>query len=135
MEVVGLPDGAALVVEGMEAPEIAPERPAEGTLGGPIEIAGWVGDAVAAGVTFDVLKEVAVSLLKRGWRRRSTPATAESITRAVESYLRSCGYVDIRVTEIRLIARQGWILNGVANGAPFSGLTDESGNVIHVNVR
>lgn len=135
VEVVGLTDGSGLVIADMDAPEQVSVERAPDVLGVPSEVMAWIAEAVAAGVTFDVLKAITASLVGRGWRRRPAPATAESITRAVTSYLRSCGYVDIRVTDARLVPGEGWTLQGIANGLGFKGLTDEGGNVIHVRVK
>ena len=80
MEVVGLTDGSGLVIADMDAPEqVSVERPPD-VLGVPSEVMAWIAEAVAAGVTFDVLKVIAASLVGRGWRRRPAPPTAESIT-------------------------------------------------------
>jgi len=135
MEVLGLADGAALVITGMASPPTADEPPAQGTLSLPAEVATWIGEAVAAGVTFEVLKEASVALVRQGWTKKGTTATAESVTQAVVQYLCSCGYIEIVVSEVRRVSGQGWTLTGTADGSRFGGMADDGGNLVHVRVR
>ena len=135
VEILGLADGSALVIEGMDSPPTTVERPADGTLSVPMEVAIWVGEAIAAGVTFDVLKEAVVALVRRGWARKAEVATIGSVTQTVVEYLRSCGHVDIVVSEARRVDGQGWTLIGSADGSRFGAMADEGGNVVHVRVR
>ena len=132
-----MPDGSAVIFADIEAPADVVDAPpnADGVLGLPVEVATWLVDVVAAGVTFDVLKLIMATLIRRGWRKSSASATAESVTRAINLYLRSCGYVDIVFLEVRLVSGHGWALNGTANGVLFQGLTDETGSIIHVRVQ
>lgn len=135
MEVIGLADGAALVITEMVPPPKADEFPTPGTLWVPTEVATWVGEAIAAGVTFEVLKETSVALVRKGWTKKKTSATAELVTQVVLTYLRSCGYVEVCVSEVRRVAGQGWTLTGTADGVPFRGMADDGGNLVHVRVR
>lgn len=135
MEILGLPDGTALIVAGMESPPTVDERPDRGTLSIPVDVATWIGEAIAAGVTFEVLKEASVALVRKGWTKKGTTATAESVTQTVVHYLRSCGYVDIVVSGVRRITGQGWTLTGSADDSRFGAMADESGNVVHVRFR
>jgi len=131
----GLPDGSMLILGG------TPERPAsskvndEDTLSLPIEVTAWVGEAVAAGITFDVLKAMSSRLLRSGWRVSEAPATATSVTASVEAYLRSSGYLAVEVQEVRQISGQGWSVAGKVDKAKFQARSDEQGRVIHVRVR
>jgi len=135
MHVIGLEDGAALIVVGMVPPTTVGEFPVEGTLSLPTEVAVWVGEALAAGVTFEVLKEALVALASRGWTKKGTTATAESTTQAIVEYLRSCGYLEIVVSEIRRVEGRGWTLTGLADGSRFAGMSDADGKLIHVRIR
>lgn len=135
MEVVGLADGTVVIITGMEAPPTPGEYPVPGTLSLPIEVGTWIGEAVAAGVTFDILKEIALALARKGWSSQGNHATAESVTQTVVSYLRSVGYVDVAVTKVRRIADEGWTLAGTADGSRFSAMASDSGSLIHVHVR
>lgn len=135
MEVVGLPDSTAIVITGLVAPTTVGDHQTQGTLALPTEVATWIGEAVAAGVTFEVLKEASVALLRRGWTRRASPATVGSVTEAVVQYLHSCGYVDVVVSEARRIDGQGWILTGTVDGSSFKGMADDGGSLVHVRVR
>lgn len=135
MEILGLPDGTALVLAGMESPPTVSERPVRETLSLPADVATWIGEAIAAGVTFEVLKEASVALVRKGWTKKKTTATAESVTQTVVHYLHSCGHVDIVVSSVRRIADEGWTLTGSADDSRFGAMADEGGNVVHVRVR
>lgn len=137
MHVVGLRDGSSIVFDGLVAPAGGawdPE-PEPGTLSGPSEIVFWVGEAVAAGVTFDVLKEIVLGLVQRGWSRRTGMVDAVGVAAIVRNYLESTGYVEILVTEIREVEGAGWSLAGSADGARFRALADPHGAVTHVRVK
>lgn len=134
MEVLGLIDGTVLVISGMKAPAIPAESPVPGTLSLPAEVGTWVAEAIAAGVTFDVLKEITLALVRKGWSTAGKQATAESVTHTVVSYLNSAGYVDVGVTEVRHIAGEGWTVAGSADGSRFRGMASDNGSLIHVRV-
>lgn len=135
MYVIGLRDGSSIVVDGLDAPPADPRNPESGTLAVPTEIMAWVGDAVAAGVTFDVLKEMAVSLVRRGWSRRTRTVDAAGVSTIVRDYLESTGYITIVVTEVRKVAGAGWSLTGTADDTSFRALADPQGEITHVRVK
>lgn len=134
MYVVGLRDRSSIVVDGLVAPTADPGEPEPGTLGASHEAMAWVGDAVAAGVTFDVLKEVAARLVRSGWSRRTRAVDAACVTSTVRDYLQSTGYMTIVFNEVRKVAEAGWSLTGTADGASFRALADPHGEVTHVRV-
>lgn len=132
----GVDDGSAIVLanrqmEGSTSPK--PERDLLSSA--PIEVANWLTDAVAAGITFDVLKAIAAQAIRRGWARRDKPVDASTVTATVLGYLLSSGYLDPQVSEIRHVPEQGWTAKGSADGRAFTARSDESGNVVHVRVR
>lgn len=135
MVVLAVADGAAIVVVGMDPPPGNEREADRGTLSFPAEVASCIGDAIAAGVTFDVLKEASVALVRRGWTKRVLTVTAESITQTVLDYLRSCGYVNVVLSEVKRVGGEGWTLKGSVDGARFSVMADEGGHVVHVRVR
>jgi hypothetical protein len=112
----------------------ASSRRRDGALSSEIEALEWVGEAVAAGITFEVLRSFAAHLIAQGWRRRPTDPSAEAISATLTSYLASVGYLDIRVSEVRRVAEQGWSIAGTADGEPFRGRADPSGQLVHVRV-
>lgn len=128
-------DGGAVVVDGIEPPhaEARPVAP-DGTLGGEVEALGWVGGAIAAGITYDVLRSLGAQLVQRGWKRRPEEPTIGSVSATVTNYLTSVGYVEIRLSEVRKVANQGWAIAGTADGAPVRGRADVSGQLLHVRV-
>ncbi|MGV9664351.1 hypothetical protein ACWDUL_21355 [Nocardia niigatensis] len=137
MQVIGLSDGSAIVLARVVDSGAPQPIPDEGTLSLPVEAVTWISDAVAAGVTFDVLKAAALGLVTRGWTPApgDSAASAETVTDTVIRYLRDCGYTDVQIAEIRKVDHQGWKLSGKASGYTFSGLADESGDVIHVRIQ
>lgn len=135
MYVVGLRDRSSIVVDGLVAPAGADgHEPEPGTLGAPSEFMTWMGDAVAAGITFDVLKAIATDLVRRGWSRHSRPVDATDITAIVREYLESTGYMTILVKEVRKVADAGWSISGTADGRSFRALAELHGEVTHVRV-
>lgn len=135
MYVVGLRDRSSIVVNGLVAPICADDQgPDSGTLGAPVEVMAWVGEAVAAGVTFDILKEISTGFVRRGWTRRTRHVDAGGITVIVREYLESTGYLTVNVKEVRKIADAGWSVSGTANGSNFRALSDLLGEVTHVRV-
>lgn len=136
MEAIGFTDGSVLVIVGLEPPPSPTKIPAPGTLSVPGDITYWIAEAVAAGVTFDVLKATVSSLMTKGWNRQSiSETTAESITQSVLAYLSICGYENMRITEARLVQDGGWTFAGTADDCKFSGIADVHGNLIHIHVR
>lgn len=130
-------DGGTIVVDGLEPPEaeIAPRRP-DGTLSGEVELAmaEWLGEAVAAGITFEVLRSCATQLMGKGWKPHRRQPSAATISATLTRYLSSIGYLDIRLTEVRQVAGQGWLLAATADGATVRGRADPSGQLLHVRV-
>lgn len=135
MYVVGLRDSSSIIVDGLVAPPADPLEPDSGTLSAPYEVMAWISDAVAAGVTFDVLKEIAASLIRKGWSRRTRSIDAAGVTSIVRDYLTSTGYMTIVVNEVRKVADAGWSLAGTADGSSFRALADPHGDVTHVRVK
>ena len=128
-------DGGAIVINGFEPPlGGARPKPREGTLSAEIAALEWVGEAVAAGVTFEVLRSFAAHLIDSGWQRNPIPPSIESVSATVTEYLSSLGYLDIRLTEVRRVGDQGWSIAGTADGASVRGRADPSGQLLHVRV-
>jgi len=129
-------DGSAIVLINRRAEDsLLPQRPRDLLSSAPTEVALWVSEAVAAGITFDVLKSIALEVSHRGWAGGDGRVGAERVTATVTDYLLSSGYLDVQMSEIRQVAEQGWIARGTADGKAFLARSDESGNVVHVRVR
>lgn len=135
MEMLGLPDGSALVISGLERPQPTEELRPSGTLFSPSDVAAFAAEAVAAGITFDVLKGIVLSLVGKGWKRKDSTMTAEAVTRTVSDYLRANGYTKVSVTEVKCVAGEGWTLVGHADGCAFLGTATIDGRLMHVRVR
>lgn len=135
MYIVGLRDRSSIVVNGLVAPTVADgHEPEPGTLGVSTEVMAWIGGAVAAGVTFDVLKGIAADLVRRGWSRQAKDVDAAGITAIVRAYFESAGYTTIVVNEVRRIANAGWSISGTADGTGFRATADLHGEVTHIRV-
>lgn len=128
-------DGAAVVVDGFEPPTQgeSPQRD-DGTLSAEVEALEWVGEAVAAGVTFEVLRSLAAHLIAGGWRQRQPEPSIEAIGATLTEYLTSLGYLDIQLAEVRRVGDQGWLITGAADGAVVQGRADPSGQLLHVRI-
>lgn len=135
MQAFGLSDGSSILVNLMEPPMQRDRRPDPGTLASPVEVANWIGEAVAAGITFEVLKETAITLVKRGWSPNAAPASADEVAATVVRHLTVCGYEDVFVSEVRKVDGHGWTLRGTADKTTFKGAADEDGKVVHVRVK
>lgn len=133
MHVVGLRDRSSIIVDGLVAPAASDELD-PGTLAAPSEVMAWISEAVAAGITFDVLKAIATGLIRCGWSRHARTVDAAGITAIVRDYLQSTGYTTITVKEVRKVADAGWSLSGTADGTNFRALADPDGAVTHVRV-
>jgi hypothetical protein len=137
LHTLGTDDGGAIVIYGLEPPhaDIASRR-SDGTLSGEVELAlaEWVGAAVAAGITFEVLRSCASQLIEKGWKPRTRQPSAETISSTLTEYLSSIGYLDIRLSEVRQVADQGWLIAATADGAIVRGRADRSGQLLHVRV-
>jgi hypothetical protein len=128
-------DGGAIVVKGFAPPPGAhSSKSRDGTLSAEIAALEWVGDAVAAGITFEVLRSFAAHLIDSGWKRDRIAPSIESVSAAVTEYLSSVGYLDIRLTEVRRVSDQGWSIAGTADGAHLRGRADPSGQLLHIRV-
>lgn len=136
MRIFGLEDGSAIVVAALNAPSINAGPPVDGTLSLPLDVSAWIGEAVAAGITFDVLKSIVVALIRRGWAARPVPApaTATSVTTAAIDYLEWIGHTDVRLGEVRKVEGQGWRIGGTMGDGRFTVLADETGSIFHVRV-
>ncbi len=134
MYVVGLPDRSSIILVGLVVPAADRREPELGTLGASSEAVAWVGDAIAAGVTFEVLKEIAARLVLNGWSRRAMSVDAGGISSIVRRYLESIGHNSIEISEVRKVAEAGWSLTGTADGSSFRALADPDGEVTHVRV-
>jgi hypothetical protein len=135
VQVLGLSDGSVLLLDATPAASELPKAADDGTLALPVEVTSWIGEAVAAGVTFEVLKTIVVRLPRNASKAKAAPATAASVAETVETYMRSSGYRSVLVGEIRQVSGQGWTLTGTADGATFRARADEQGRVIHVRIR
>lgn len=132
----GMGNGNALVLSFEQVQVATRDAPDPDLLAtAPAELASWVGEAVAAGVTFEVLRRVAVEAVRRGLTRQGQPANASQVTATITAYLLSCGYIDPQVSEIRLVEAQGWTARGSVDRGSFTARSDTSGNVVHVRVR
>lgn len=130
-----LVDGGTLILDGFSPPAQTPVvTRSEGTLAGDLTALEWIGDAIAAGITFDALKALAAQMISHGWNRTPAQPSAESIAATATRYLSSVGYIDITVSEIRLVADAGWTFAGTANGRPLRGRAEPSGQLVHVRV-
>ena len=132
----GMDDGSAIVLTNRPVEDRAASQPQPDILSSaPVEAANWLTEAVAAGVTFDVLKSIAIQAVRRGWARTEDPVDASRVTAVVVNYLLSSGYVEVQISEIRRVPEQGWTAKGTADEKAFTARSDQSGNVIHVRVR
>jgi len=119
-------DGSVLL---LDAPPSSAPSPAEGVLSG--EVVQFLVDAIAGGVTFDVLKRVAARLTDP---RKPELASADVVRDAITEYLLRSGYGLVDVTELRKVGDSGWTVNGTADADRFHALSDVTGSVIHVRL-
>jgi hypothetical protein len=127
-------DGGTLVVDGYQPPATAEVVRRDGTLSGELAALEWVGEALAAGITFEALRFFGSQLLQSGWRRQPAEPSIDSISATVTAYLSSVGYLDIHLTEVRQVIDRGWSIVGTADGSPVHGRADPSGQLLHVRV-
>jgi hypothetical protein len=125
-QIVPLEDGSVLLCD--DAPSASSPAP-QGVLGG--ELTHFVVDAVAGGVTFDVLKRIASRLTAS---REPSAVPADDVRDAVTAYLLRSGYRNVNQTELRQVGEHGWTIEGTADGEPFHALSDPAGRVIHVQL-
>jgi hypothetical protein len=125
-DIMPLDDGSVLLLDG---PAPVTSEPTEGTLGG--EVVHFVIDAIAGGVTFDVLKRIAGHL---PGSRQHEPASADTVRDTVTEYLFRSGYAHVDVTELRKVGSSGWTVEGTADGDAFHALSDITGVVTHVRL-
>ena len=125
-DIMPLEDGSVLL---LDAPLTSTPSPTEGVLSG--EVVHFLVDAIAGGVTFDVLKRVAARLtVPHG----PAPASADVVRDAITEYLLRSGYGEVDVTELRKVGDSGWTVNGTADADHFHALSDITGSVIHVRL-
>jgi hypothetical protein len=122
-----LEDGSVLLLD--SPPSSTPPPPTEGVLSG--EVVHFLIDAVAGGVTFDVLKRAATRLTVP---HKPEPASADVVRDAITEYLLRSGYEQVDVTELRKVSDSGWTINGTADADRFHALSDITGSVIHVRL-
>jgi hypothetical protein len=125
-DIMPLEDGSVLLLDA--PPSVAPS-PTEGVLSG--EVVHFLVDAIAGGVTFDVLKRVAARLTVP---HEPKPASADVVRGAITEYLLRAGYEQVDVTELRKVSDSGWTVSGTADADRFHALSDISGSVIHVRL-
>jgi len=113
----------------LDAPPSSAPSPTEGVLSG--EVVQFLVDAVAGGVTFDVLKRLAARLTDP---HKPEPASADVVRDAITEYLLRSGYGLVDVTELRKVGDSGWTVNGTADADRFHALSDVTGSVIHVRL-
>jgi hypothetical protein len=138
-EAVSCEDGSSLLIGGFVVGEAtgvdggANESKPSGTRG-VTEVSMWVLEAVAAGITFDVLKQSLAALIHKGRALRQPPADAAGVRQAVVDFLKDRGYVDITVNETAHAPGEGWRLAGIADDDLFEALAEPTGQLIHVRV-
>jgi hypothetical protein len=125
-DIMPLGDGSVLL---LDAPPASTPSPTEGVLSG--EVVHFVVDAIAGGVTFDVLKRVAARLTLP---HKPEPASADVVRDAITEYLLRSGYGQVDVAELRKVGDSGWTVNGTADADHFHALSDITGSVIHVRL-
>lgn len=138
MHVVTLSDGSTLLLT--DAPPLEADRSsstpavAEGTLSNIHDLQVFLAEAVAAGITFDVLK---ATVRRLGFPRSDPqpPATAADVRAAVEAYFLDAGYDEIRIDELRRVGSDGWTVDGRVDGESFRALSDASAYVVHIQFR
>lgn len=135
MTVLVLDDGSALLINQAPTAPLDDQPADDGTLSTLQEVQGFLVDAVAAGITFDVLKAMVVSLAQRGHLAPRRLVGASDVRAALESYFRGAGYLDVRINELRKINDEGWLARGVVDTAPFQALADVDAQVVHVRVQ
>jgi hypothetical protein len=85
--VVVLGDGSSLRITGLE-PSAAPTQspPEEGTLSTVQEVQSFVSEAIAAGITFELLKTLVLSLARGGHLMVRRTATADDVRNTLQRY-------------------------------------------------
>ena len=125
-DIMPFEDGSVLL---LDAPPSSTPSPTEGVLSG--EVVQFLVDAIAGGVTFDVLKRVAARLTDSN---KPEPASADVVRDAITEYLLRSGYGQVDVTELRQVGDSGWTVRGTADADHFHALSDVTGSVIHVRL-
>ncbi|GAA3536738.1 hypothetical protein [Kribbella ginsengisoli] len=134
MDIVTLDDGSSILLTEVDVYGPAEVGQPDGTLGAG-EVESFVVEAVAAGITFDVIKALVAGLVARGRMRLKRPVDAASVRDVVVGYLLSSGFSDVKATEVRHVPGHGWSLRGTADSMAFEALGDEAGQLVHVRVR
>lgn len=136
LNVITLQDGSTLVLTDVHpaAGDQPPAPVADGTLSTIHEVQAFVAEAVAAGITFDVLK---AAVRRLGERDAAPPpaATADQVRSTVEAYFLDAGYDDVRIAELRRIGSEGWTVDGNVDGESFRAISDASARVVHIRLR
>jgi len=130
-EVAVLDDGSVLLLPPDTHEHERPTGPADGTLS-VADVPGFVVDAVASGITFDVIKAAVRDLVARHRLAEPAVATADQVRDVITSYLLASGYLDVAVVEIRHLPQQGWTVQARADDESFRAWSDESGQLIHL---
>lgn len=127
-DIVPLDDGSVLLIDSPVREE--PQATSQGVLSGG-ELVHFVVDAVAGGVTFEVLKRIASQLTRS---ESPTPVDATTVTDELGKYLLRFGQGAITMKEVRKVGDHGWTATGTVGGRVFYATSDDSGRVIHVRV-
>lgn len=130
-----LDDGSTILVVGAVA-EVEVADHVDGTLSRSVEVAAWISEAVAAGITFDVLKRIGRDLVKRddSGDVAAPEADPAAVVDAVLWHLASVGHSEAAIEEIRKVEGQGWVLRGVCLSGLITARADEAGRVIHLRI-
>ena len=130
-----LADGSWLILldtpKDEEAHPAGTTTPTDGVLSG--EFLQLFGEAVAAGVSYEMLKAAAVQIARKTGLIRDA-ADAESICRTVTEFLLRVGHTDVTVTDVLQVPEHGWRVQGTVDGQAFVATSDETGRVTHLRI-
>jgi hypothetical protein len=124
-DIMPLEDGSVLL---LDASVRASVPSTEGVLSG--EVVRFVIDAIAGGVTFDVLKRIASRL----GTSPKADASGDDVRDAITEYFLRSGFTQVDVTELRKVGDSGWAVTGTADGDTFHALSDSTGAVTHIRL-
>jgi hypothetical protein len=134
---LGVEDGSTFLVSRLAEPEPARDATSDDARAGVLgatEVSAWFGEAVAAGVTFDILKTILVGLLNNGRASRQRQVGADEIRDAVAWHLATSGYRAVDFHEVRQVPGHGWSVTGEADARPFRALAEPTGQLIHIRI-